>query len=168
MSRRFSRGSGRAKRGFFWTGFQGTISVTNAANSVIDVYNPSISPLGDTKDLKHERTVVWMAVTTTSSAAIYQVSFALQHLQTDLSLATSNVLDPRSNDLDLFNKRQVMWGGAIFSAPNTVQPVTLYENIESKRRIDAAQEAIGLVLRSNNANTTSVSVWLRSLYSKRS
>ena len=160
------RRNSRAKRGFFWTGFQGSVSVNNATNYVIDVYDPALSSLGDTKDLRHEKTVIWLGAQA-STAAVYLLSFALQHCQTDLSLGTANILDPSSNDIDLFNKRQVMWGGAMYTASNAQQPIMIYEMIESKRKLDSAQEAIVFAMRTNNANATSVGVWIRSLYSKR-
>jgi len=159
---RFRRAA-RAKRGFFWTGQQGTI-VQGTSPSIIELYNPSISALGDTKDMRHEKTILWLQVI--SSATLSRIGFALEHLQTDLNLAEQNILDPLSTDLDFFNKRMVMWGGNMYAPATGQNPAALYEMIESKRRIDAAQEAVALVINGSSTNS-SVSYWARSLFSKR-
>jgi len=154
----------RAKRGYFWTGQQASVTI-NATVTFIELYNPSISSLGDTKDLRHEKTVLWMSAVS-STAALARISFALQHLQTDLSLAEQNVLDPTSTDLDLFNKKQIMWGGSLYAPATGQTPTTIYEMIESKRRVDAAQEAVGLTIAGSSSGVL-VSYWARSLFSKR-
>jgi len=164
MSRFRGRSGGRAKRGYFWSGQQGLVTITNTV-TFIEAYNPSISSLGDTKDLRHEKTVLWLSCISTTSA-LTRISFALEHLQTDLSLAEQNVLDPSSTDLDFFNKRQVMWGGSILAPAAGQTPMAIYEMVESKRRIDAAQESVGLTI-VGSASGVTTSYWIRSLYSKR-
>lgn len=159
--RRFGRAR---KRAYFWLGSQNSVTVTAAATLVFDLYVPSEASLADSKSLRLESVICWISVQS-SDATLRSLSFGLQHVPTDLSLAAGNILDPRSTDVDLFNKKQLLWGGRVMAPPNTQQPLLIYERIKSKRRLDAAQDSLVMSFRSTGADVL-VQAWFRSLFSK--
>jgi len=160
-----NRGFKRQRRAYFWMGQQNAATV-NLGTTSIDLYDPSQASIEDSKSLRLEHVVVWMSfISTTSTTSL--CSFALQHLPSDISLVAQNVIDPASTDLDFFNKKQLVWGGAVGTPVLGQQPLLIYERIRAKRRMDAAQDWLSMTLsNSDNTNTTRVSWWIRALFSK--
>jgi len=160
--RRFSR---RPKRAYFWLGQQGTIAISTTT-TLIELYDPAFANIADSKGLRLERIVGNLCIGQTT-ATTTSLGINVQTLRTDANLAETNILDPLSTDADVFNKSQVLWGMRI--APPVVGQTQVYlpVDIRSRRKVDAAQDMVAMVLLGNSAvNTTQVVYWLRALFSK--
>jgi len=155
----------RAKRAYFWLGTQGTIAVGTTV-TLLELYDPAFASIADSKSLRFERLVGNMTLGQTTATST-SIGFSLQTLRTDASLAETNILDPLTNDADIFNKKQVLWG-ARFAPPILGQSqILLPIDIRSRRNMDAAQDMLAMVVVGNSGvNTTQVVYWLRALFSK--
>jgi len=155
----------RQRRAYFWLGGQGIIAVSTT-NTIVDLYDPAFASIADSKSLRLEAVRGWLTFgsTTTSAASL---AAALQHVPTDTSLGDANLLDPSSNDADFFNKKQILWGGRWSAPANTMQQQLLQIDIRSRRKIDAAQDAVGMsFIAASAVNQVQLAYWFRALYSK--
>jgi len=155
----------RQKRAYFWLGAQGTIAVDTTV-TLLELYDPAFASIADSKSLRFERLVGNLCFgSTTATTATFSMS--LQTLRTDAALAETNILNPSTNDTDIFNKQQVLYGGR-YQVPILGQTqIVLPLDVRSRRRLDAAQDMLGLVVVGSSAtNTIQLAYWLRALFSK--
>jgi len=157
----------RKKPAGFWVGAQLQFVSTLATTSTLVIYDPITTDLGDEKRLVHRRTIIqFMHRSGTAGSAVWASSLQLR--RTDEALVLAAPLDPLSNDQDYFNKgMQTLWMHRFMSNPNTLDILVQDFEVRTKRKLDAAQEALTLVTHcTSNVDTPVINVLVRSYFTK--